>query len=560
MKMMVLFSKLFNNFSRSIKEMANEYAYLLFCDKQKGSQNIPPEDKRFVEINKQYWHKAPISDKAGLILVEGFFADSGNNYVLRTGMLAKAIQSKTQYEPVVLFDKPAFKSISAANKYASFGIKRFIYIRPGISKALSYLQAGFYALKNYISLKNPDDLLKIKHQGILLGDLIYDDLIKLKDHQYTISKIDRVCLKSIFHAFFFYFSYSKIFKKYPVKFLICTHLVYVQYGLFARVGLRNGAKIIETNDLMVNYLDAKEYQNDTIAVTYHVACKHYFNKLLSNAPNKDAFVAFAEENLKERMAGSNKQYDARLAYKNKTILTKQALQERLSIPASDKPFVVIFSHVFADAPHCCINMLFRDYYDWLTQTLKHIVKIKAVNWLIKPHPSAKLYGEDGLVESLVESAVSGLERNVFVFPKEVSTSNLDQIAEAIVTVSGTAGIEFGCLGVPVILAGSPFYGNYGFTLDPASREEYFCLLDKIPAIPKLSAQQIMEAKVMYGAYIRSKVLESKIIPAEALDNIWGYGESAKSDVVQGNKLINDKLTLNDPKNEAQYRLLLENLG
>lgn len=554
--MITILHKILKRGCHSLYEMVREGMHLLF---PLSSIKMPAESRRFISTNRLYWQAQNKVPEKGIILVDGFFAERGHNYVLRTGMLAKAIESKTGCTPYVLFDKPAYRSVMSKNIYASFGIDKFMYIRPGLSKMISFLQALWFTFLYYMPLRNPEDLLKIQHNNIAFGDLIYDDIIKQPGNKYTLAKINAIVFKNLLAAFFYYFTYEKLFKKYRIQYVVCTHLVYVQYGLLARVALRFGANIVETNDLRMNYLKAENYRSKLIIPTYHSVCKDYFNDFFK-VREANEFVVLAEKNLEQRLSGQIEQFDAKLAYKDKKPLNRQALREILGLAEQeDKPFVVIFSHVFADAPHSCPATLFQDYYDWLNQTIKAIVSIKEVNWLIKPHPSSKLYGEIGVVESLVAQYTEGCEPNVFLYPAGFSTSNLDQLATGLVTVTGTAGIEFSCLGLTVILAGKAFYSGYGFTQDPQTKEEYFRLLANIHQLPKMSSSQINKAKSIYGAYIYMKMIQSDIIQAKALDKVWGYDESACADVEAGNRLINDQLSQHDPKKEAQYCQLLASL-
>ncbi len=48
--------------------------------------------------------------------------------------------------------------------------------------------------------------------------------------------------------------------------------------------------------------------------------------------------------------------------------------------------------------------------------------------------------------------------------------------------------------VPVIVAGEAWYRRKGFTLDPANREEYFALLDRVLDLTMMSSDEIALAR------------------------------------------------------------------
>lgn len=554
-----LIKKVFNVLLEIIKE--TYYLYFIKNNNNKFERIINYEDHNFLEINKKYWNNILESTDDGYVLVEGFFSQSGNNYLLRTGMLAKAIHAQTGCEPVVLFNSASHKQVVSKKKYESFGIKKFFYIKPDFTQLLLYVRSIIVSFKIYLHSKNINDLVKITYQEILLGDLIYDDILKFDKTKKTISEIDRTVFLKIIHALYFYFSYVKIFKKNKIKYLISTHTMYSEYGILARVALHYGADVIETNDLMVNHLKVTEYATIGIAPCYHVILRNSINNYLKNSNNKLAFIELAESDLCKRFSGNVEQFDSRLAYKNKLTTTKDDFKRKMGLSDNNNfPIVIIFCHIFKDAPHASEMTLFRDYYDWLNQTLNLVAHIKNVNWVVKPHPSTNVYEEQGMVESLIAERLNGLpHKNIYLFPEGVSSKNLYQIADAIVTVHGTAGIEFSCFGMPVILAGRPFYSNNGFTIDPKTKKEYFQILKEIHKIEKLSPEKIMHAKEIYGAYVSSTLCDSHIIKADVLDAIWGYGDN-KANIELGNKKINDRLINNDPKKEPQYLKVLEYLG
>ena len=58
------------------------------------------------------------------------------------------------------------------------------------------------------------------------------------------------------------------------------------------------------------------------------------------------------------------------------------------------------------------------------------------------------------------------------------------------TVRGTVGIEAALHGIPVVTAGTGRYDRRGFTLDPASQEEYLSKLANLDLYPRLTPEQI----------------------------------------------------------------------
>jgi hypothetical protein len=152
-------------------------------------------------------------------------------------------------------------------------------------------------------------------------------------------------------------------------------------------------------------------------------------------------------------------------------------------------------HVFNDYPHSHFGeMLFRDYYDWFVQTLNFSKTISGVNWIFKEHPTAALYPTVDI--SLPDHFVDCPEHIVFLGAgASFNSESLTYIADTVVTVCGTAGVEFAAAkAIPVVLAGKTLYSGLGFTVEPKTQLEYFDTLANIDKIGKLTPEQVNAAR------------------------------------------------------------------
>lgn len=155
-------------------------------------------------------------------------------------------------------------------------------------------------------------------------------------------------------------------------------------------------------------------------------------------------------------------------------------------------------HCFSDAPHCAEWSLYRDYYVWYEETLKIISKIDNVNWIVKEHPSSDAYGEKNVSKSLFEKYRS---EHMHWFPDEYSTATVAALADAVVTVRGTVGMEMSCQGIRCVLSGHAYYAGKGFTYEPQSIPEYVRLLGNLDKVERLSEEEMMLArKTMFCAF------------------------------------------------------------
>src|SRR6185369_13080765 len=165
-----------------------------------------------------------------------------------------------------------------------------------------------------------------------------------------------------------------------------------------------------------------------------------------------------------------------------------------------KPVVFVMLHAFNDHPHSHFNrrMLYQDYYDWFEKTLAVACRQPGVNWVFKEHPVADYYPTkdadlDAMFRDVREPHVLWLNRRA-----DFNAFSIRNVAHAILTCLGTAGMEYACFGIPCVLAGESPFSGFGFTDEPATVADYERRLETIASMPRLTPDQVKRAKlVMY---------------------------------------------------------------
>jgi len=106
---------------------------------------------------------------------------------------------------------------------------------------------------------------------------------------------------------------------------------------------------------------------------------------------------------------------------------------------------------------------FRDTYSWIDFMFSHIPNIKNVNWIIKDHPITKVYGQDPKID--FEKKIKFMDQNfhhIKRWPKNFSNKSILDIADIVITSSGTAGIEYPAYGITSIFTEKSSYSNLNF--------------------------------------------------------------------------------------------------
>jgi hypothetical protein len=80
--------------------------------------------------------------------------------------------------------------------------------------------------------------------------------------------------------------------------------------------------------------------------------------------------------------------------------------------------------------------------------------------------------------------------------KQVNTRSLFDIVDVLVTCGGTAGMEFPCFGVPVLVAAKPPYASYPFVVSPGTLAGYFAELDRIHTYGRLNPTDAQTASAV----------------------------------------------------------------
>lgn len=507
---------------------------------------LTDNESKFVRNNKEYWkaHEKEI-DNNSIILVEGQLMGAPN-YLIRSAMAAKAVQEAVGGKIVVVIDasKEAERNIKALCR--SYGIRRSINLKEIKIPFKVRAQAIGRCIRIFFKRK-PDEILKLSYKGINMGHLVYDDILHddiksdTKNKHYTINRLDMYCIRHVYDFFVKSYIYEKLLFENEVTAYISTHTVYIEYGILPFLAVERHIPVVYSDDFAYAVIEDNEdlYVQDRIR-------KHLIDVIKSN--RKDVLIDRAEKSFRCRMSGQGN-VDIKLAYSNnkKSYLRKE-LMEKLGIN-NHNPVVFIFAHVFRDSPHTSSQMLYRDHYEWLEDTLLHADKIHNINWVLKEHPSGeKIYKEKGIVLDILKK---NKLTNILVCPSDFNTNSIANVADGVLTCQGTIGIECSCMGVPAVVCGKAFYTGFGFTIEPQSINQYRKVLMKLKHIKKLSVAKIEKAKIVYAAYQIYCGKNLALLDNDVLDCIWGY--EREQNIEEAYRLINERFGSIDFVNTPLYQ-------
>ena len=439
--------------------------------------------------------------------------------------------------------------------YKSFGVNDIIYKNNFFDYLKDYkilVQTVYYfiiySFKIYISplswLTN-----SFKLRGIKIGDLIYDSWIKNKLNFINKKKNFRLFIL----LFFTIYKFLKVFnllKKNKIKTIVVSTASYANYDSLAiRIGLKFKIRVLEagyfknkTSILEYNYNHLKYGMRN---IYHDKKQKNYFNNLNISENLLDHFIKKRFSNKIKLLYTNNS--DVKLANNLNIDYTKKEFIKKFSTQKDYDKIILVALHAFSDAPHGAgYDLMFTDYYSFYSETLNEISKSKEnILFIIRPHPASKLYGEKGMAENLLKKRYF---KNIILCPN-VTTQNLIQICDTVITMKGTIGLEFAVAGKKPITCGYPSYSNMGITKNFHTKKNFFLELQKLSNKDfNLSKKKVNIAKKLLF-YLETCLPFKEIETSQFFQDILLDINNIKSDLIwkKLSKRFNDKVNFSKDK-------------
>lgn len=401
-----------------------------------------------------------------------------------------------------------------------------------------YLLLAAFSIWGYLLLRK--DLVTLLWRGELVGDIVYDQYLA-SCFRGSVCFRDMRLVKNIYNVIRAVETSRLALHKVNPHAMLLSHLV----------GLSSAplAVAAEEYDVPVYFLGGGGYGTLTCPKSrkdYMYTATPLELKPLLELPENEFERLF--EAIKGELFSGDFNADSKLAFANKLFTSRSDFAATYGLdPAKKNVFIML--HAFTDYPHTHFNgMLFNDFRDWFLRTLEFVSHEKAVNWIIKQHPSSHLYPVKDLDWDKLKRQYTS---NMLVFMPQgnnFDSRSICHVGDAIVTCLGSAGFEFSALcGIPSVTAGDNPYADSGFAIYPRSRQEYFDVLRNIQIQDRLTGEALRRARAAFMFIHRlSKV------PMHAVVNL-SHAEHRK---FQFSNEYFDMVDANAIKNEGQIAVEL----
>jgi len=170
-------------------------------------------------------------------------------------------------------------------------------------------------------------------------------------------------------------------------------------------------------------------------------------------------------------------------------------QARVKLGLDDRPIVLLAANVIGDSLTLGRQVFTDTMTEWLVKTLEYFASQTQAQFVLRTHPGEKNLPGPSVMD-IVARVLPTLPTHMrAVGPEEeINTYDIISIADLGLAYTTTVGMEMAMSGVPVIVLGRTHYRNKGFTLDPASWEDYYRMVEEVLAAPtKLSEEQVRTA-------------------------------------------------------------------
>lgn len=404
------------------------------------------------------------STRAGNVLVDGMWDNP--NYWLRYALVRRALGLASGLETGLLGQYSRHKIKAAFNKLGIYSIcdywQEAMPTRTHLAEAHRLLA----------DVASPDDLMRLRLPYDFPSEILYDGILKLQ-RRATINIHDPLMPHTIADALAHIEAADRLVGSGNFDLVVLSHGVHYTCAAIAWAAIRRRIPVLVLyGDFgTARFIHLKE-PSDLFAYPGRPSFEE-----LNGMPwqVQERLRKQGAAQLQARLSGQTDDVGAVYAYqKRNASVSKAMLAEHFGWDPS-KPVIGVYNSNWFDHPHVSGLHYFRDFLDWIEQTLAVACTNDSVNWLFKAHPCDDWYAsiKGTRLEDLV--AAAGLP-HIQLADKSWNGLDLIQTLDGIVTCHGTIGIEATALGTPVLVSYPGWYGHAGFVVNPGGRDGYLATL------------------------------------------------------------------------------------
>lgn len=402
------------------------------------------------------------------VLLEDLMADESRN-IVASGLVVRSVNAAFGFSITSELKRNFILNWLVMRPWvSSYGelVKQVIFRASSLKTPIKDFKDIYKALIYWMELRNIDLNKRVdefKIEGVVCGDLIIDTYLRYKPSP-RFNVHDIFVVRLIWQAIRDINNVRLSFKINKPKLYITSYSTYIEHGIPVRVAIEQNIPVLSFGNVIQFglQLTSNHYK--------HTPNARFYKKIIEKLPEHELNVMLneAESMLRFRMSGG---IDIATSYMKQSAYKEQGIHKiDPDYLKSLNGSVVIFLHDFYDSPHVFDDLIFIDFWEWLTKTIE-ILKRENINFFIKPHPNQV---------DLKDHAYVDLNKKYSELKWLNSAYNNKILVEAGiacgVTVYGTVAHELAYLGVHSIGAALHVHHTFSFCRQAKTIKEYENLL------------------------------------------------------------------------------------
>jgi hypothetical protein len=269
---------------------------------------------------------------------------------------------------------------------------------------------------------------------------------------------------------------------------VCTHGIYVPWGLVAAVARQERVAVSTWN---VAYRKRRFIFSH--GDTYH-------HTLMSEPASEWESLDLTpthESELMQYLSSRREGMFDWIVFHRPTSQEPQEVAKKIGIDPN-RPVIGLLTNVSWDAQLHYPANAFANMLDWLVQTCRYFETRPDLQLLVRVHP-AEISGFPPSRQPILgelRKHLPNLAPNIVIVPPEsgLSTYALMSLCNSAIIYGTKMGVELTSVGLPVIVAGEAWIRNKGLTYDASTPDDYFGILARLPFPERLGAAQLARAR------------------------------------------------------------------
>ncbi len=323
-------------------------------------------------------------------------------------------------------------------------------------------------------------LADLRIDGILVGDLVIDSYLRFRPAA-TVDMADPFLARLLTQMLRDVALAQAWFERARPVLYLSSYSTYIEHGVAVRVALARGIPV----RVFGNFVTFGKRLN--VNDPFHAPNGCNYREIAESLADPESALAQARALLESRL-------DGKIDHATSYMRQSAYVYSGEPVPAELRGAVVVFLHDFFDSPHIYADLVFDDFWQWITCTIQTLSEA-GIPFFLKPHPNQ--------IPASVE--VLKLLHAQFPMLRMLSTritnrQLVDAGMKAGVTVYGTVGHELAYLGVPVICCARHPHHSFDFCRTARNVTEYKAMLHQPFELPLSREEMSKQALQFYYAH------------------------------------------------------------